>query len=148
MEFSVSRSIQRLKPMVSTHSYPQLSSTPSQNYVIPGLGHTIKQTNLIVSLPEPKSANHISKSIEPTENVQTGGGGDNDVEQNDYTNSDIDKILVHSMKHPRMIQTGSISIGAGKTPKHKLEAKQPNSIKRQKLQSSQSGAVVHKFQFM
>lgn len=152
MEFSVSRSIQRLTPLVSTNYYPYLSSTPATNRIVPGLGHTIKQPRYIVTLPDNKGPMNITKSIETDDldqNVeQTGGGSESDLPK-DNSKTSIDQVLLHSMNHPRLIETGSISMQAVKPLKHKLEVKksEPN-IKKPKVQSSSKKPIVHKFQFM
>lgn len=84
------------------------------------------------------------------ENIQTGGGKEEDLssEQN-ILSADTDKALLHSMKHPKYIKTGSILLGMSKPIKHKLEVKDSNSTqKKAKMLSSLPKSMPHKFKFM
>lgn len=64
MEYSISKAIQNLKPTVTRNSFPKLTATPSRNIIFPGIGHTIRKTNFIVSLPGYRNVHEVSKNIE------------------------------------------------------------------------------------
>lgn len=64
MEYSVAKAIQNLRPTVTKQTYLHLSSTPQRNVIFPGVGHIIKHTNYIVSLPKDQNMHKLSKRVD------------------------------------------------------------------------------------
>lgn len=64
MEFSIAKSIQRLRPKVIKHSRPSLSATPAQNIVSPGISCNLRHTNYIVLLPGHPNAHQETKKVQ------------------------------------------------------------------------------------
>lgn len=156
MEFSVSKAINNLKPSISRRSYPHLTTTPALSSVLPGIGHSIKQTKYIVSLPGYHDVNHLTKKVEveePEQNVQNGGGVHDEPRSSP---SNAEEILKYSRTHPKLIQTSSITFDSdsqnnSKSRKKKIDGGggQGEMAKKPKLNpdTNNKKVLVHKFSF-
>jgi len=151
MEFSVSKAVNNLRPTTSRLPYANYSSTPSRNVVIPGIGHTVKPptSSRIVALSSNRQNGlHLSKQIEvdddnvkKIEHLQSGAGVESADEE---LSPKLDQVLEHSKKHPRMIETGSITIEKTKPVKQKTKGDGP-PVKKAKQNNL---SVKHKFSFL
>lgn len=120
---------------------------------VAGLAHFITHTNYIVSL-HGKQDNQITKKTE-NDNLddQTGGGNDQVNESMDISeNNDLPEALLHSLKHPRLIETGVIEFQSEKPVKRKIESIEKISPSKQiKLETNKPGKkrpMKHKFNFL
>jgi len=143
MEFSVSKAIDRLRPSVTKKSYLNVSSTPSKSLIIPGIGHCLRSTSFTVALPrKPNDSYHLTKKtteeIQDVPDIQAGAGETKVAD----TQS---KILLHSMKHPKMIETTSVTF-AKKPVKRSLQKGEGVEVPIKKLHPSKKN-VPHKFSF-
>jgi len=153
MEFSVSKAINNLRPSITKLPYARSTSFPSKNVIIPGIAHSSKppHSSQIVSLSSATrhQGNFISKKLEKEEtDVQTGGGKK---EESDLAkNLKLDSVLLHSMKHPRMIETSSVTFERSKPLKQKPKDKQGSgevsTAKKPKLTTKSN--MKHKFSFL
>ncbi|MBM3939003.1 MAG: hypothetical protein FJ333_10195 [Sphingomonadales bacterium] len=143
MDFSVFKAINNLRPTVTKKTFIQTSSTPSRNLVFPGIGHCIKGPSFSVALPlkhhdqiHIKQKTEEQKSEEVTE-PQTGGGSNDEAK--------IDEILLHSMKHPRMIETSSVTFE--KPVKRKSNDSYGKGTEGPPKKKQNSKTMTHKFSF-
>lgn len=152
MEYSVAKAIENLKPRCTYSSSVHLSNTPVNDIISPGIGHAVQTYKVFVAIPGHLNPTKIIKKVE-SEN-QTGGSQNepetvdsNETEpQASSSNISEDKfkvlnpILQKSLKHPRMIEAGSISFEP-----EDVEPKRPR-IKQEK--KFKNGNIKHHFQFI
>ncbi|MBM3938531.1 MAG: hypothetical protein FJ333_07760 [Sphingomonadales bacterium] len=150
MEFSVSKAIDKLRPSVTRKTYLNSSSTPSKSLIIPGIGHCLRNTSFTVALSQQKrnSGYHLTKKTEDVaEDAQIGSG--ESANDNESKNVNLDKILLHSMKHPKMIETSSVTFEKKPVKRQSQQGKGTEvPHKKQNVPSSQvKRSVPHKFSF-
>jgi len=153
MEFSVAKAIERLKPKVSYRSFPHFSSNPSVEVHMPGIGLIANNFCYFVPISGHLNPSAIKKKQE-IDPEQRGGANDLFVEPQLNLSDDekvldenpklekLDPILLKSMKHPRLIETDSISFD------EEPRVKKFKNSTNQNSKSERNEKIKHKFQFI
>ena len=137
MDYSVARSIQNIGGRLYSSARPFQTSTPSLDYINPGLNIQLYQEIV------PITSGSVIHSIEQKhENVEATPKEDHKLHDQTGAGLDNQELIEHSFLHPRPIKTETIQLfKQNKSSKRKETTNLKSVPKKKKI-------AAHKFQFV